>query len=637
MQATRFFWLCSMYQVLARKWRPKTFHELVGQSHVRQALSYALEHDRLHHAYLFTGTRGVGKTTIARIYAKSLNCLTNGISATPCCSCTHCLEIDAGRFPDLIEVDAASRRGIDETRDLLDNVPYAPVKGRYKVYLIDEVHMFTRESFNALLKTLEEPPPHVKFILATTDPQKLPATVLSRCLQFHLKSMTSPQIAAHLGTVLDQEHIPYDEQVLSLLGEAANGSMRDALSLADQAIASGGGRLDVADVVGLLGAVPETQIHKLFTLLAAGDARGMRNLLCELDSFAPDYLDLLKRILNGLQQITIGQLDAARTPDEIPEQIAQLASCLPVELVQLWYQIASDAWQNIPYQPDARTTLEMALLRMIALQPLLPQQSVLSAQAVPSATAVPEQTPASLAEMAAVLDDIGIKQKPPEQTQTKANESAQELPTASGADNLAINDPELPAQTKPDDHAASTPPWADTQHPPVSEKIPQCVEPEQKPRLTPDSTQTDTPERNNDAATDLEDTVNQPEVWMRLLAALPLEDEHARVLAEHSCPIKWKDGCLHLAALGFAELWAGKARITSLCEALSAYTGQAIAIAIEEDDSVSTPAGLRRQHAVQEQTRAEQVFCAHPVVRDITSEIGAEIVPGSIYSLKNKE
>ena len=630
-----------MYQVLARKWRPKTFHELVGQSHVRQALSYALEHDRLHHAYLFTGTRGVGKTTIARIYAKSLNCVTNGISATPCCSCEHCREIDTGRFPDLIEVDAASRRGIDETRDLLDNVPYAPVKGRYKVYLIDEVHMFTRESFNALLKTLEEPPPHVKFILATTDPQKLPATVLSRCLQFHLKSMTPLQIAEHLSTVLDQERIPCDEEALSLLAEAANGSMRDALSLADQAIASGHGRLRVDDVVSLLGAVPAAQIHKLFALLAAGDARGMRDLLYALDSFAPDYLDLLKRILGGLQQITISQLDAARAPEEIPARIEQLAACLPVELVQLWYQIATDAWQNLPYQPDPRTALEMALLRMIALQPLLPRQSPSSAQAVSSAEAVPAPAPASLAEMAAVLtetDAVGKEpeEESPEDAQARHGGSTGPDLTAPATEDVSTSDPIPRIETEAGGHPASHPSGKEGESAPLPEEMPPSGDNEEKRRTLPDSARENPPEKN-DTAPALAATVAQPELWMRVLAALSLEDEYARGLAEHSCPIKWKDGCLHLAAPGGGAPWANEARIASLCEALSSYSGRPVTLVIEEDDSISTPAGLRRKHDLQERARAEQAFCSHPMVREITTEIGARIVPGSIYSLKDKE
>ena len=626
-----------MYQVLARKWRPKTFQELVGQSHVTRALSYALDNDRLHHAYLFTGTRGVGKTTIARVYAKSLNCLTRGVSANPCGACEHCREIDEGRFPDLIEVDAASRRGIDETRDLLDNVPYAPVKGRYKVYLVDEVHMFTRESFNALLKTLEEPPPHVKFILATTDPQKLPATVLSRCLQFHLKSMTSLQIAEHLGKVLDQEGVRYDREALFLLAEAGNGSMRDALSLTDQTIAAGHGQLCIDDVVSLLGAVPAAQIHNIFTLLANSDGKGIRELLHALDSFAPDYMELLKRILGGLQQITIAQLRAVRELEEIPAKIVQIAASVPVELVQLWYQIATDAWQSLPYQPDARTALEMTLLRMIALQPLLPQASPAQARAIPSA---PPQAaaPTSLAEMAAVLTETeALEQKEEETSETahvERRESSERDPvtankTASEGDHAT----EMPHEA--DDSPASSLCREEEKVLPSSGETSAYIDKKEQ-QISRDEGEKN-PSRGNGETPDLAATIAQPEVWRRLLAALSLEDGHARVLAEHSCPIEWTNGRLRLAAPEVGALWASEALLASLSEALSSYSGTPVAIVIEEDDTISTPAKLRHERNLREQARAKEAFCAHPVVRAITTEIGARIVPGSIYSLKDKE
>lgn len=423
-----------MYQVLARKWRPKTFDELVGQSHVTQALTYALEHNRLHHAYLFTGTRGVGKTTIARIYAKSLNCLKNGVSAHPCGECENCREIDEGRFPDLIEVDAASRRGIDETRELLDNVPYAPVKGRYKVYLIDEVHMFTRESFNALLKTLEEPPEHVKFILATTDPQKLPATVLSRCLQFHLKNMTPVQIAEYLAHVLTVEKIPYEKEALALLAEAANGSMRDSLSLTDQAIAYGQGKVNANEVASLLGAVPTAQLQQLFVHLANGDAKAIREQLFTLDGYAPDYTDLLKRFLTGLQEITVSQLNAQRRPDEISLEMRGLGERLPVELVQLWYQIATETWQNFPYQPDARSALEMMLLRMIALQPLLPMADEHAVAAVPEA--LPDNGLSAAKDIKQVAEILKQESAAPAAEENASPSETAEKPSAAAAQDV---------------------------------------------------------------------------------------------------------------------------------------------------------------------------------------------------------
>lgn len=364
-----FYVLKSMYQVLARKYRPKNFSELVGQHHVQQALHFALSEQRLHHAYLLTGTRGVGKTTIARIFAKSINCLQNGISAYPCGECEHCREIDSGRFPDLIEIDAASRTGVDDTREILDNVPYSPIKGRFKVYLIDEVHMFSKSSFNALLKTLEEPPAHVKFILATTDPQKLPITIVSRCLQFHLKNMSESEIAHHLKAILEKEALIYEWEALLGIASSANGSMRDALSLLDQVIVFGQGAVKMNDVMQLLGSVPSAKLHELILNIATQKPQALRQTLFDLEAFAPDYSLLVQKLLYLVQLITVVQLNAQRVGEEIPPFIQELAPQLPMELVQLWYQILSDTWQSLPHQPDARLCVEMGLLRLMAFRP----------------------------------------------------------------------------------------------------------------------------------------------------------------------------------------------------------------------------------------------------------------------------
>ena len=294
------------YQVLARKWRPRDFTELVGQEHVQRALVNALDNDRLHHAYLFTGTRGVGKTTIARIFAKSLNC-EEGVSSKPCGKCSACEEINEGRFVDLIEVDAASRTKVEDTRELLENVQYAPTRGRYKVYLIDEVHMLSQHSFNALLKTLEEPPPHVKFLLATTDPQKLLVTILSRCLQFNLKSLTVPQITTQLETILKQEKIEYEDAAVRQLAFSASGSMRDALSLLDQAIAFGNGSVHEAEVRSMLGTIDRDVVYRLLTALSQADAALLMEEIDKADSFAPDYSMLLADIVSVLQRVAIAQ------------------------------------------------------------------------------------------------------------------------------------------------------------------------------------------------------------------------------------------------------------------------------------------------------------------------------------------
>jgi len=360
------------YEVLARKWRPHRFDELVGQEHVVQALSNALDNDRLHHAYLFTGTRGVGKTTLARIFAKSLNC-EEGVSSKPCGKCSICREVDEGRFVDLIEVDAASRTKVDQTRELLENVPYAPVRGRYKVYLIDEVHMFSGSSFNALLKTLEEPPEHVKFLLATTDPQKMPMTVLSRCLQFSLKRMTLEQITGQLRHILESEKIERDEPALLALAAAADGSMRDALSLLDQAIAFGGGEVRQQQVEAMLGSVSRDYVFGLLDALSSGDGAMLLKRIGDLAERAPDFGGVLDELLRILHNIALMQI-IGTTGEESPEtgRYEELASLLPPEDVQLYYQIGLSGKQEINLAPDSRSGFEMILLRMLAFRPETP-------------------------------------------------------------------------------------------------------------------------------------------------------------------------------------------------------------------------------------------------------------------------
>ena len=358
------------YQVLARKWRPKSFREMVGQEHVLQALINALDHDRLHHAYLFTGTRGVGKTTIARILAKCLNC-EQGVSSEPCGECGSCLEIAEGRSVDLLEVDAASRTKVEDTRELLENVQYAPTRSRYKVYLIDEVHMLSTSSFNALLKTLEEPPPHVKFLLATTDPQKLPATVLSRCLQFNLKNMPPEQIVGHLANVLEQEMVSFEEPALWLLGRAASGSMRDALSLTDQAIAFGSGKLVETDVRSMLGSVDLSFVYQLLEGVAAGDPAELLAIVGRMAEHAPDFEGSCDELISLTHRVAVAQA----VPDAIDnswgdaERVAALAASITAEDAQLFYQIAINGKRDMALSPDPRSGFEMLLLRMLAFRP----------------------------------------------------------------------------------------------------------------------------------------------------------------------------------------------------------------------------------------------------------------------------
>ena len=358
------------YLVLARKWRPKNFADTVGQEHVLQALVNALESGRLHHAYLFAGTRGVGKTTIARILAKALNCDT-GVTAEPCGECSSCVEIDEGRFVDLIEVDAASKTKVDDTRDLLDNVQYAPARGRYKVYLIDEVHMLSKSSFNALLKTLEEPPPHVKFLLATTDPQKLPVTVLSRCLQFNLTRLTPRLIQDRLAYICDAENIDFEGTAIAMIARAADGSLRDALSLLDQAIAYCGGKVEENPVATMLGTIDRDHVSRLVRLLAADDAAGIIAAMKDIDEQFPDYARLLEDLARVLQQIAVyqvvGSIDAE---DEMSdEELSELAATVDAADVQLFYQTALIGRRDLHLAPDPRGGAEMTLLRMLAFRP----------------------------------------------------------------------------------------------------------------------------------------------------------------------------------------------------------------------------------------------------------------------------
>ena len=358
------------YQVLARKWRPHTFEQVVGQQHVLTALTNALDQGRLHHAYLLSGTRGVGKTTIARILAKSLNC-EQGISSHPCGVCDTCREIDQGNFVDLLEIDAASRTKVEDTRELLDNVQYRPARGRFKVYPIDEVHMLSRHSSNALLKTLEEPPPYVKFLLATTDPQKLPITILSRCLQFHLKSLDQTQIARQLEWVLDQEGQPFEPRALLALAKAADGSMRDALSLTDQALAHGNGSVRLESVLTMLGTLDHHHLHQLLEAVLRQDAPATMAKITEIATLGPDFDQLHAELEALLHRVAMAQLLPASVQEQgaDADALLQLAGAMSPEEVQLCYQIVLGGRKDLPWAPDGRTALEMTCLRMLAFSP----------------------------------------------------------------------------------------------------------------------------------------------------------------------------------------------------------------------------------------------------------------------------
>lgn len=427
------------YQVLARKWRPKNFSEVVGQSHVLTALENGLKENRLHHAYLFSGTRGVGKTSIARLFAKGLNCV-NGITADPCGECENCKAIEAGNFIDLIEIDAASRTKVEDTRELLDNVQYKPVVGRYKVYLIDEVHMLSRHSFNALLKTLEEPPEYVKFLLATTDPQKLPITILSRCMQFHLKALDEPQISAHLNRVLTAENIPFDAPALDKLAKAAQGSIRDSLSLTDQAIAMGNGKVSTDVVNTMLGLLDEDQPIEIIYALHQGNGERLMKTIQTVAEKAGDWDELLAETAEKLHQIALMQLLAKNATDE-NDHLGFLAKHISPEDVQFFYQVIVSGRKELATAPNRRIGAEMTLLRALAFHPKFltaaqtPKQGGLSPEQNTQKSAVENQPVSEYVDMPVLSQNI------------KANYSAQaQKPMAQSA--VVHSSPSQPVSTQ---------------------------------------------------------------------------------------------------------------------------------------------------------------------------------------------
>ena len=431
------------YQVLARKWRPRGFAEMVGQEHVLRALSNALDSGRLHHAFLFTGTRGVGKSTIARSLAKSLNC-EQGISSTPCGQCSTCQEIDEGRFVDLIEVDAASRTKVEDTRELLDNVQYAPTRGRYKVYLIDEVHMLSGHSFNALLKTLEEPPPHVKFLLATTDPQKLPVTILSRCLQFNLRRLSIERIQAHLQLILEKEDLGFETAALLQLARAADGSMRDALSLLDQAIAFGNGMVNDSDVRLMLGSIEQHHVYDLLDALATADGNILIQRVQELAQQAPDFSAVLAEIITCLHYLAL----LKQVPDAYDhnmgdkDRFLKLLESLSAEDIQLYYQIALNGRRDLPLAPDQRNGLEMVLLRMLAFRPDNGNSQTVSSPARTNTAAKSNSssTTQNYAEPKKPVETARVEeQKPVEQQPVNQQSEVQESVTASVQTKPSVN------------------------------------------------------------------------------------------------------------------------------------------------------------------------------------------------------
>jgi len=596
------------YQVLARKYRPRTFDELVGQEHVSRALTHALDQDRLHHAYLFTGTRGVGKTTIARILSRCLNC-EEGVSSQPCGVCPTCEEIGEGRFVDLIEVDAASRTKVEDTRELLENVQYAPTRGRYKVYLIDEVHMLSAHSFNALLKTLEEPPPHVKFLLATTDPQRLPVTVLSRCLQFSLKALPAEQIAGHLKALLEREMIRFEEPALLALGRAAQGSMRDALSLTDQAISFGGEQLTAQSVSAMLGTVDRGHVHTLLDALAGGEAAGVLRGLSAIAEHAPDELALLDELVSALHELAVIQALGGEGADEA---MAALAERFQAEQIQLYYDVALRGRRDIQDAPDARAALEMILLRMVLFSPrgVLPGGEARAPAKKPDAPAPsprggggPGDLRALLGEdtprRAAPREEPRVETPPLEEPPSVATGARAEAPASGGES--APTTPSAPAPT------------------PEAERQPEPA-PRPEPKAEPTPMPLAEPESDQDVGS----------WWAALVERLPL-DGAARNLARNTVLAAREENQWTLRLNTGHQVLVNPERTQELAGALSDYFQRRIRLNLEYDaDAGDTPEAIDQERRRVRLEEARGALLEDRTVRTLIEQFNARLDESSI-------
>ncbi|MEG3049946.1 MAG: DNA polymerase III subunit gamma/tau [Thermomonas sp.] len=561
------------YLVLARKWRPKRFAELVGQEHVVRALTNALQTGRVHHAFLFTGTRGVGKTTIARIFAKSLNC-EQGTSADPCGQCETCLAIDAGRYIDLLEIDAASNTGVDNVRELIENAQYMPSRGKYKVYLIDEVHMLSKQAFNALLKTLEEPPGHVKFLFATTDPEKLLVTVLSRCLQFNLKRLDEAQIRGQIAMILGAEGIDADDDAVRQLAHAADGSLRDGLSLLDQAIAYTGGRLDGAAVATMLGTVDRNRVQALLSALADGDGARLLDEAAQLAEFSPDWGSVLDAVSEALHRIQVKQLVPAVEVASDAIHVDALAGQLRPELVQLWYQMALNGRRDLGYAPSPRSGFEMSLLRMLAFRP--GEQATQGASPLPAqktVAAVRDASP-SHAAMAAAATMRAVQAQPvpaPQAQAARVAESPIDVPVASAPPAAAGGESALLV--------------TDTEH------------------------------------------------WLALVARSGLRGP-VKLLAEHAAYVGHADGVLRLSLATDHEHLKSPSLVLQLGDAVSRLLGGNVQLRFESGAARGETANVRNtRERDARQAGAEHGFAADPAIQRLVQVHGAQVVPESIRPL----
>ncbi len=637
------------YQVLARKWRPRTFDELAGQEHILKALVNALENQRLHHAYLFTGTRGVGKTTIARILARALNC-EKGITASPCGECSACQEINEGRFVDLIEVDAASRTKVEDTRELLENIQYRPTRGRFKIYLIDEVHMLSTHSFNALLKTLEEPPDHVKFLLATTDPQKLPVTVLSRCLQFNLKNLTSARIEQYLEFVLGEEKVPVETEALWHIARAANGSMRDALSLTDQAISHGGGKLSETEVVSMLGTVDRRKIYDLVDALAAGNTDQLLSISDALAEFSPDYFALVQDILVLMHAIAVQQSvpEANRLEGLDKEKIDAYAKAFSPEDVQLIYQMLLMGQKDIAIAPDLHMGFEMLLLRLSAFQPMKSGE-----QLQPEEPKTPTEESASLkkpepepqGEPRAPADEpIGIPEK--EATEQVSSELESVSKAVSEPESAVPAEERIPETPEPSQNRELSEEGKDGPEDSLegeedeilleaeqllaedlTDQLPQVPEPENPPeqQLTTQDEFQDDELNAPKALTDL-----APESWIALFAQLPIGGM-LKSLCAHLVLEAAQGNDLQFVLTKEGQAMFNDGHKQKLAEAISAYFNAPVAVTIQLGESdMETPSAYAIRRHQEKLAEAEQSIMGSPVVQKLVDEFRAQLVPGSV-------
>ena len=612
------------YQVLARKWRPRTFEDMVGQEHVLQALIHALESQRLHHAYLFTGTRGVGKTTIGRLLARCLNCET-GVTPNPCGECSSCQEIQEGRFVDLIEIDAASRTGVDDMRELTDNVQYAPTRGRYKVYLIDEVHMLTNQSFNAFLKTLEEPPEHVKFLLATTDPQKLPVTVLSRCLQFNLKRMTPEHIAGHLRHVLGAEEIPFEEPALWLLARAADGSMRDALSLTDQAIAFGNQKLSASDVSNMLGTIDQRDIERIVNALVEGDGPALLAEISRISDFAPDYSVILADLLSLFHRVTMEQVVPGSADNALgdAEQVQALARKLSAEDAQLFYQSALIGRKDLTITPDARMGFEMTLLRMLAFRPGADRREPpaissggQSAASEPRDEPDPAPTPQ-------------VEQKQPEPQPEPTPEPEPEMPAAPPvADEDASWLASLDAQAEAAGEYEESYPLSD-EAPVTPEPAPEvAAEPVERPAPAPEPAFVE-PDPAIEPAVEQAPEPEGEFVWHRDFRSLGIVGMPGN-LASHGAMSRDGDVITLTIDEGHARLLNSRHE-EKILAALRNRFGDSIQLRTEQGNpGPDTPAAYEERQRKARQEAAEASIHRDPVVKSIVERFEARVVEDSI-------